>query len=81
MARSSSLGEPRKWRVAAHGLKKYFLMNGLMLNSKKTQCIFICSRRILAHVPPDTVIKVDGEFMIPSTKVKNLGVHLDRFML
>ncbi len=62
-------------------LKKYFLMNGLMLNSKKTQCIFIGSKQILAHVPLDTVIKVDGEFIIPSNNVKKLGVHIDRFML
>ncbi len=57
-------------------------MNGLMLNSKETQCIFIGSRQILAHVPSDTVIKVDGEFIIPSNNVKKkIGFHIDRFML
>ncbi len=59
-----------KTEVTLKCLKKYFLMNGLMLNSKKTQCIFIGGRQILAHVPLDTVIKVDGEFIIPSNNVK-----------
>ncbi len=58
-------------------------MNGLMLNSKKTERIFIGSRQILAHVPPDTVIKVDREFIIPGNIVilVNLGIHIDRFMV
>ncbi len=58
-----------KTEVTLKCLNKYFLMNGLMLNSKKTQCIFIGSRQIFAHVPPDTVIKVDEEFIIPSNNV------------
>lgn len=62
-------------------MKQYFLLNGLMLNSKKTQCIFIGNRQQLSHIPPDTFINCDGEHIYPSTHVKNLGVYIDRYML
>ncbi len=62
-------------------MKQYFLLNGLMLNSKKTQCIFIGNRQQLSLIPPDTFINCDGEHIYPSTHVKNLGVYIDRYML
>ncbi len=62
-------------------MKQYFLLNGLMLNSKKTQCIFIGNRQQLSHIPSDTFINCDGEHIYPSTHVKNLGVYIDRYML
>ncbi len=62
-------------------MKQYFLLNGFMLNSKKTQCIFIGNRQQLSHIPPDTFINCDGEHIFLSTLVKNLGVYIDRYML
>ncbi len=45
-----------------YNMKQYFLLNGLMWNSKKTQCIFIGNRQQLSHIPPDTFINCDGEW-------------------
>ena len=61
--------------------RKYFLRNGLMLNSSKTQCIFIGNRQLLANIPPDTTIKCNGDIIYPSKHVKNLGLYIDRYML
>ena len=55
--------------------------NGLMLNSNKTQCIFIVNRERLSHVSPNSIIKVNEEAITPSHCVKNLGIQMDRFML
>jgi len=60
--------------------KKYFDMNGLKLNPQKTQCIFIGSRQNIAKIPTDTVIDFQGCCIKPNTTVKNLGVHVDRYM-
>ncbi len=62
-------------------VKQYFLRNGLMLNSKKTQCIFIGNRQLLSQIPPNTIIDCDGDFIYPSSHVKNLGVFIDKYML
>ena len=62
-------------------IKQYFLNNGLMLNSKKTQCIFIGTRQILSQIPLNTMIDCDGDIIYPSTHVKNLGVYIDKYML
>ena len=61
--------------------KIYFNANGLMLNTKKTQCIFIGTRRLLSLIPPDTHLMVDGNAITPSTSVKNLGIHFDNHLL
>ena len=61
--------------------KNYFLSNGLMLNSNKTQCIFVGNRQLLSRIPPNTVINCDGANIQPSNSVKNLGVYIDRYML
>ncbi len=58
-----------------------FLRNGLMLNSKKTQCIFIGNIQLLTRLPLNTDIKLDDEIIIPTSYVKNLGVNFDRYML
>ncbi len=52
-----------------------------MLNSKKTQCIFIGNKQLVSHVPPNTVIEIDGEAISQSSHVKNLGMCMDRFRL
>ncbi len=62
-------------------VKQYFLTNGLLLNPKKTQCIFIGNRQVLSRIPPDIYISCDGVHIYPSTYVKNLGVYFDRYML
>lgn len=62
-------------------VKLYFLKNGLMLNSKKTQCIFIGNRQLLSQIPPNTTIDCDGNIIYPSSHVKNLGVFIDKYML
>ena len=62
-------------------VKQYFLRNGLMLNSKKTQCILIGNRQLLSQIPPNTIIDCDGDIIYPSTHVKNLGVYIDKYML
>ncbi len=53
-------------------IKRYFLRNGLMLNSNKTQCIFIGTRQLLSYIPSDIVIKIDRDTVIPSSHVKKL---------
>ena len=71
-------------RNTEDSLKKcrhYFLKNGLMLNSAKTQCIFIGNRQILSRIPPNTTINFNGNIIYPSTHVKNLGVFMDRHMV
>ena len=55
-------------------------MNGLMLNSKKTQCMFIGTRGLLSQIPHDTRIQVDGTNIVPSNSLKNLGIHFDNYM-
>ncbi len=52
-----------------------------MLNSKKTQCIFIGNIQLLTRLPLNTDIKLDDEIIIPTSYVKNLGVNFDRYML
>ncbi len=42
---------------------------------------FIGSRQLLAQVPPNPVISIDGDIITPSPQVKNLGVYMDKFML
>ncbi len=62
-------------------VKQYFASNGLLLNSKKTQCIFICNRQLLSRIPPNSFINCDGEHIQPLTHVKNLGIYIDKHML
>ncbi len=61
-------------------VKEYFHVNGLMLNTAKTQCIFIGTRGHTTQIPNNTVIKVDDANIAPSTSVKNLGVFFDNYM-
>ncbi len=61
--------------------RDYFLKNGLMFNSSKTQCIFIGSRQLLSSIPPNTTINFNGTIIHSKQHVKNLGIYIDRFML
>ena len=61
-------------------VKEYFLKNGLLLNAKKTQCIFIGTHQYINRIPEDIKISCGNESIIPSYHVKNLGLHMDRFM-
>ena len=60
--------------------KRYFQMNGLMLNEKKTQVIFIGSRQYISRIPNDISINFSGNVISPSKQVKNLGVYFDNYM-
>ncbi len=57
--------------------KSYFNINGLMLNSKKTQCLFVGTRALTKHIPENTVIMFDNTLITPSKYVKNLGIYMD----
>ncbi len=61
-------------------VKHYFLRNGLLLNPKKTQSIFIGNRQLLAQIPSNIIINCDCGIITPSEHVKNLGVYFDRYM-
>ncbi len=61
-------------------LKTYFNKNGLMLNTSKTQCIFIGTRTRIRQIPTDTRIVFDRTSITPSTQVKNFGMLMDRHM-
>ena len=60
--------------------KRYFDENGLLINPQKTQCIFIGSRQNIARIPNNVHLNFEGNKIVPSLSVKNLGVHFDRFM-
>ncbi len=52
-----------------------------MLNSNKTQCIFIGNKQLLSHAPPNIVIEIDGEVITLSSYVKKLGMYMEWFVL
>ena len=60
--------------------KCYFLTNGLLLNEKKTQFIFIGSRQYISEIGDDIHINFNGNIIKPMKFVKNLGVYFDRYM-
>ena len=51
-----------------------------MINTAKTQIIFIGSRQNIGRIPDDVKIRFNGSEISPSKHVKNLGVHFDNFM-
>ena len=62
-------------------IQEYFTNIGLLLNSKKTQCIFIGSRSLISRIPEDITVSAGDTSIKPSMSVRNLGVHFDRYML
>ncbi len=61
-------------------IKHYFNKNGLLLNSMKTQSIFIGSRALISKIPGNTTIRVGEASILSSKSVKNLGLHFDNYM-
>ncbi len=51
-----------------------------MLNSNKTQFIFIATRQLLSNVPDDMTINFDGNVIPISKHVKILSVYFDKYM-
>ena len=60
--------------------KVYFQINGLLLNTDKTQCIFIGSRQYINRIDPNVTINFNGNQIKPLSSVKNLGVVFDKYM-
>ena len=60
--------------------KLYFLSNGLLVNEKKTQAIFIGSRQYINQINADISINFNGNTIVPMKTVKNLGVYFDQYM-
>ena len=58
-------------------VKRYFSMNGLMLNTAKTQCMFVGCRSFISQIPVDTCLRIEGDIITPKTFVKNLGIYFD----
>lgn len=65
------------WQKKLSVLKQCFVLNGRMLNSIKTQCIFIGSRQILSRIPLDIFNNRDGDHIDPNTHVKNSALYFD----
>ena len=68
-------------QTALNDAKKYFQINGLNVNEKKTQCIFIGTRQYISRIPPDIKIHFAETPITPLQSVKNLGLYMDQYML
>ncbi len=60
--------------------REYFLRNGLKLNAKKTQCVFLGTHQLIPRIPDNTSITFRDTTIKPSSHVKNLGVYFDNYM-
>ena len=60
--------------------KTYFQRSGLMLNSNKTQFIFIGTRQLLSNIPDNLTINIDNNNLPISKSVKILGIHFGKYM-
>ena len=60
--------------------KTYFQKNGLLLNAKKTQCIFIGARQYISRIHDNITINFNCNEIRPQNKVKNLGIIFDNYM-
>ena len=68
-------------QITLNDAKKYFQINGLNVNERKTQCIFIGSRQYISRIPPDIKIHFAETPITPLQSVKNLGLYMDQYML
>ncbi len=66
--------------VALSQAKRYFNSNGLLLNTTKTQCMFVGSKGVISQIPPNTCLQVDDTNILPSNSLKNLGIYFDSHM-
>ncbi len=69
-----------KTEITLKEIRTYFLQNGLQLNINKTQCIFLDTRKLLAHISDNTTIRCADGVIQPFFHVKNLGLILDSHM-
>ncbi len=69
-----------KTEITLRRIKSYFLKHGLLMNANKTQCTIIGTRQLLAQTPNKITIHLHDSITQPATHVKNLGVHIDRYM-
>lgn len=60
--------------------KHYFNSNGLLLNTNKTQCMFVGSRGLISQILPNTILQVDDTTIVPTSSLKNLGIYFDQYM-
>ncbi len=54
----------------------YFNSNGLLLNAKKTQCMFVGSRGLMSQILPNTTLHVDGATTVPSSSIQSLVLNI-----
>lgn len=59
-----------KTEITLKQIRTYFLQNGLQLNSNKTQCIFLGTRQLLAHIPNNATIRCADGVIQPLFHVK-----------
>ena len=67
----------RRAEIILDKAKRYFNFNGLLLNEKKTQCIFFGAGQYIRRIPDSTKIIFNNNELSPLKHVKNLGVHMD----
>ena len=67
----------RRAEIILDKARRYFNFNGLLLNEKKTQCIFFGAWQYINRIPNNTKIVFNNNELIPQQHVKNLGVYMD----
>ncbi len=60
--------------------KRYFHLNGLMLNTNETQCVFSGRGGLTPQIPHSISFRVDDNNITPRYSLKNLGVYFDTNM-
>ena len=59
-------------------LKKWYDTNGLLVNTEKTQAIFLGTSAMTKKIPKDFSLNFNGSKIYPVEQVKNLGITLDQ---
>ena len=67
-------------QTSLNNTKNYFNNNGLLLNSAKTQCIFIGNKQLTKRIPQNITIELNETKIVPCKCVKNLGIYMDNHM-
>lgn len=71
----------RKTEETLERVRMYFNNNGLLLNTKKTQCMLIGSRAQLSKTAGNIVVQAGDAHIQLSDNIKNLGMYFDKHML